>query len=200
VSAVPPGIVKSRRRTGALLLVASLATIAAVVIAIGVWLTAPPVVRPIPSGLGGTTTGYSLPTAPGSGSAPTSPPTPGEQLAALRRQDAAAVADIPDGYWVPQLGSNRVGIDTTGRQWDEQAILDDHDHWRSYGGVLLVSSDFRTYKYAGYWVTVVPAAASSDPGTVIAWCDRHGLPGTNCLAKRLSTTSTYAGDNTRNRP
>jgi hypothetical protein len=191
---VPVGVVRARRTTGALLLVSSLATVVAVVVAVGAWLTAPRQVVPITPGYGGSTTVQSFPT----GSTATTL-TAGEALAAHRTADAAAVAAVGDGSWVPQLASNRVGTDKTGRYWDEQAILDDHERWRAYGGVLLWSGDFKTYKNDDFWVTVVPSQAAGSADAVVAWCDQQNLSGDHCLAKRLSTTSEYAGDNTKNR-
>jgi hypothetical protein len=201
MSAVPAAVVRARRTTGVILLASSLAAIIAVVVAVGTWLTAPPVVRPIPSNQYGAAGGqYSATAGVPVASGPSAPALSAhDQLVVYLTNDAATVTGVPDGYWVPQLASNRVGLDRTGHSWDEQAILDDHEHWRTYGGTLLWSADFATYKGEDYWVTVVPSQASSTAEAVLAWCEGQQIGGDNCLAKRLSTSSPYTGDNTRHR-
>jgi len=189
---VPHGVVRARRATGAILLSSSIVSVIAVVLALGLWVTAPPQVHPIdPNG----TTG--LGPSPSASPTPVTPTgTPEQQLAGYRAGDATDVASIPDGYWVPQLASNRPGTDAKGRYWDDAAILQDHVSWRAYGGVLLWSGDFATFTSTDYWVTVVPSMASSTSGQVISWCKQQGIGRDNCFAKRLSTSNPYTHDNT----
>jgi len=200
MNAIPYGVVKARRTTGGILLLSSLATVVAAVLAIGTWFIAAPEVNPIVPGSGGTAIG-SVPTpAPVNPSGVVPAPTPEEQLADLRASDAAVVANIPDGYWVPQLASNRPGTDRDGNVWDAATILQDHLYWRSYGGALLWSGDFMTYNSSDYWVTVVPSSASSTSDDVLAWCVSQNIGRNNCLAKRISTNYPHTGDNTRSGP
>jgi hypothetical protein len=199
MSTIPYGIIKARRTTGGLLLTSSLAAVVGVVLVIGGWLTAAPEVHPIAQGFGNGTLNGPL-SAPAPVYSPDTPsiPAPDNQLSALRVSDSAVVKSIPDGYWVPQLASNRSGTDKQGYQWDAAEILQDHLNRRNnYGGALLWSGDFMTFKSSDYWVTVVPSQASSTPEPVLDWCIAQNIDRDHCLAKRISTTSPYTGDNTK---
>ncbi|MGI9000562.1 MAG: hypothetical protein ACR2GH_02735 [Pseudonocardia sp.] len=198
---IPYGVVKARRTTGVILLVTGLATLLALVLAIGYLVTKPPEVRSISQGSGGAAPEYPAASVNPSGAASYSP-TPGEQLASYYADDADELASVPDGYWVPQLASNQSGVDKQGTTWDEASILQDHLRRRTaYGetAALLNSNDFLTYTLKNYWVTVLPSLASSTPEPVLAWCDATGIDADHCIAKRLSRSSAYPGDNTRNR-
>lgn len=197
MSAIPYAIVRARRTTGLLLLLVSIVTTVAVALAVGSYLVAPRTVQPVAAPTGGTATGSPQQAGTG-GLAAAAPLTAAQQLASLRSSDAAAVATVPDSYWVVQLASNHVGPDKSGSVWTEESILADHQALRNtYGGVLLSSNDFATYSHPDYWVTVLPSQVSSSPEPLIAWCGAQGIDRDHCGAKRLSRTLPYTGDNTK---
>jgi hypothetical protein len=200
VSTIPHAVVRARQMTGWLLLVVSIVTTAALALAFGAYLSAPRTVQPVAAPSGGNAPIGAAAQPPGGGTSATAPLTPSQQLASLRASDAPTVFAVPDGYWVVQLASNRVGTDRAGRRWDEASILTDHQARRNrYGGALLWSGDFATYSRPDHWVTVVPSQVASSPEPLLAWCAQQGVDRDHCAAKRLSTTSAYTGDNSRYR-
>jgi hypothetical protein len=150
----------------------------------------PVVPTPLP-----TTTSRSTPSP-----APPTPTDPGSALRQRARDDRTALAAVPDGYWVPQLSSKKVGLVADGVTYTEQAIWDDHTTIRGAvtGVALLWSGDYTTFKYDDYWVTVVASEPSETPDAANAWCDSHGYDRDHCYAKRISATGHFA-QTTKNR-
>jgi len=118
---------------------------------------------------------------------------PDAALAQQTASDRPSIAGIPDGYWVPQLSSKRVGLVADGITYTEQAIWEDHYAIRSAnpGAALLWSGDYTTFKYPDFWVTIMPSAYSSSPESANQWCANQGFDGDRCYAKRISITSYY---------
>ncbi|MDQ4039334.1 MAG: hypothetical protein M3313_13530 [Actinomycetota bacterium] len=118
---------------------------------------------------------------------------PGAALTQQAADDRSTIAEIPDGYWVPQLSSKRVGLVADGITYTEQAIWEDHYGIRSAnpGAALLWSGDYTTFTYPDFWVTIIPAAYSSTAEDANQWCASRGFDADNCYAKRISATSYY---------
>ena len=118
---------------------------------------------------------------------------PGAALAQQTASDSPVIAGIPDGYWVPQLSSKRVGLVADGITYTEQAIWEDHYAIRSAnpGAALLWSGDYTTFTYPDFWVTIMPSSYSSSPESANQWCANRGFDGDRCYAKRISITSYY---------
>ena len=58
----------------------------------------------------------------------------------------------------------------------------------NYKDVFMVSSsDYTTFRYSGYYVTMIPRTFST-AAAANAWCDSEGFATGNCFAKRLSHT------------
>lgn len=198
MNSVPRGVVAARRTAGVLLIVAGLVTVTGLIVLVGWWSSRPPTITTLP-------TGCCAPTA-AVASGPTSTPgtvvppaDPGAQLQAQKDADSAAVAAIPDGAWVAQLSSKRVGLVAAGITYSNATILSDHQDLRGrYPDVaLLWSGDFRTFKYPNFWVTIVTTPYST-ADEANAWCDAQQLDADHCYAKRISATTSYT-PNTKGR-
>lgn len=193
---IPRVVVTARRTAGAILVVSALATIVALVLVFAWWFTLAPTVRAV-AGPSGSVPSYSvqIPAA-----VPATPTDPGAVLAQQAANDQATVATIPEGYWVPQLSSKRIGTVDDGKTYTEQDIVDDHLELRSQypGAVLLWSGDYPTFTLPDLWVTILPSDYHSGPAGANAWCDASGRDKDHCFAKRISSTSRY-GHNTEHR-
>ena len=125
---------------------------------------------------------------------PSAPPDPLAQLQAQTAADASSVALIPDGWWVPQIGSKTDGIVVDNVIWDNQMIFNDHQALRnSYAGVALIfSSDYKSFERENYWVTIVAGASSASPDDALAWCSNAALDNDHCFARRVSVGGGYS--------
>jgi hypothetical protein len=177
--------------------VAALGALAALLF-VGPW--AP--LRPAPTS--GTTSAAPVPQAPAvpTAAAPPvqAPPSPapvaadpGERLRTQADADRPLLASVPEGEWVPQLSSKKVGLVADGITYTEQDIWNDHEKLRAGtpGAALLWSGDYTTFKYSDFWVTVVPSAHSRTADAANRWCASKGLDGDHCYAKRIGRTGTY---------
>lgn len=99
------------------------------------------------------------------------------------------MAVVPEGYWVPQLSSKKVGLVANGITYDEQAIWRDHANIRTDipGATLAWSGDYVTFSSPDFWVTIVPSASSDSPDVVNQWCANRRLDADRCFAKRIGT-------------
>lgn len=107
--------------------------------------------------------------------------------------DRATLAAITDGMWVPQVSSKRVGLKADGIVYDNAAILENHQRWRSSfpEAKLLWSNDWGSFRSSpDYWVTVI-ATAFNTPEEANQWCDTQSLSSNDCFARRLTTSSAY---------
>ena len=111
-------------------------------------------------------------------------------LAALRRQaalDANEVAGL-EGRWVPQLSSKLNGTfdAVDNHTYDYSDIWNEHLRLRlRYPDALLLNStDWKSYRNPGFWVTVV-GPTRDDWKPVLTWCTDEGFPDSHCGAKRL---------------
>jgi serine/threonine kinase PknH len=143
----------------------------------------------------------SIPT-PTMAQAPTQTSTPTQSPAtdpatALREQANAdrlvLKTTIPDGMWVPQISSKKVGTVADGITYDNADILVNHQRWRAKfpAAKLLWSNDWGSfYLSPDFWVTVV-ATPFSTPDQANQWCAAQSLSVNDCLARRLSVSSDY---------
>ena len=139
------------------------------------------------------------PSGPGPKStAPVSPAgitvSPLDQLNARADRDQPQVEQLV-GYWVPQVSSKMLGTVDAGREYSYADILDNHEQWAMhYSPVLLLrSGDFGSFSLKGYWVTVVGSGYAT-AAQANSWCDVQGIPANDCFAKRLSRSSSAAGN------
>lgn len=151
--------------------------------------SAPPVAPVAPSGDG------SAGVAPSS----TEPDRPLDSAAAqvaLNRevaQDRAAAEQLV-GTWVPQLSSKRPGLVADGVTYDYPRIWSNFQQLRArYPNALLIwSGDYLSFKFADFYVTVVPEP-HADGELANRWCDSAGLAPADCYAKFLSHDGGPAG-------
>ncbi len=118
-------------------------------------------------------------------------------LAALQRiaaEDAPAIEAL-DGRWTPQLSSKEKGTVWDGLVYDYADILALHLRLKArYPEVLLAfSSDWRSFKLPGYWVTVegTPYAGAR---AALDWCVGEGWSADNCYAKRIRRDGDWETD------
>ncbi|GAA1862536.1 hypothetical protein GCM10009836_48540 [Pseudonocardia ailaonensis] len=129
----------------------------------------------------------------------TSPPSsqtapPGTLLTQEVLADRPAVESLV-GTWIPQLGSKQVGLVVNGVRFDEAAIWGDFQNIRTRfpQALLLRSDDYRSFRSAGFWVTVMPLRFST-PQDANRWCASVTLSADDCFAKRLSHTEGPEGN------
>lgn len=118
-------------------------------------------------------------------------------LDALRRIAAAddpAVSEDLAGAWLPQLSSKVEGTADDGIVYTYEDILAEHLRLRArYPDVRLVnSSDWRSYRFGGFWVTVVGRTwpAWRPP---LRWCATAGFDDGHCYAKLLRRERPWEG-------
>lgn len=189
---IPRAVVSARRTAGVILLGAGLITVVALTLLIGWWATRPPTAVATPNASNTVTS----PAATYQPSPTYAQPVVVDASAALQQHvaaDRAAIANIPDGYWVPQLSSKRLGLLPDGVTYTTESILADHQQLRgAYSGVaLLWSGDYPTFDSDSFWVTVVASQYSNSSADALAWCDSQGLDRHHCYAKRISATTRY---------
>ncbi|HET9257824.1 MAG TPA: serine/threonine-protein kinase [Pseudonocardiaceae bacterium] len=177
-----PGNTRPARSKKPFLIAVPLFVIVACLIAIRPWASSPNSFPP------------PRPSSPVSEPGPTLLPDPALTLRQQANADRAALAEIPDGMWVPQISSKWVGLYADGIKYDNAAILANHQRWRAGfpASKLLWSGDWRTFDSAhDYWVTVA-AIAFGTPDDANQWCDARSLPPNDCFARRLSTSNLYS--------
>lgn len=120
-----------------------------------------------------------------------------DALAALKRIAAADEPDVAselDGRWVPQLSSKQDGTTDAveNHTYDYADILAEHLRLRlQYPNVrLLFSSDWKSYQYGGFWVTVA-GTASPGPRPALGFCKSEGFPSSHCYAKHILRDGPY---------
>jgi hypothetical protein len=132
-------------------------------------------------------------------SAPTSVPTASQVprfaaaselpdvLLARRADTDRKTAEALQEAWVPQIASKAHGTVENGRTYVYRDILEEHLSLRSlFPGALLVrSDDFLSFRYGGYWVTVVGEGFAT-AATANSWCAAHAFARGDCFAKLLS--------------
>ena len=183
MSAVPAAVVRARRTTGVILLASSLAAIIAVVVAVGTWLTAPPVVaRSRPAR-----------TAPPAGARPPQAcrphPAPPHRSVRARPTRGPPQRRRRDRRGRPgRLLGAAARLQSRGPRPHGPHLGRAGDPRRSRAVArlqrrLLWSADFATFTSEDYWVTVVPSQAGSTA--------RRCSPGatTNRAAGRTATPS-----------
>ena len=114
-----------------------------------------------------------------------------EELQRLQAEDRSE-AEALVGQWVPQLSAKRPGLVANGITYDYVEILRDfHDTQARYPDALLLSSsDYTSFRYGDFWITVVPRPHLDGP-TTNTWCDAEGIPLEDCYAKMISHTIGY---------
>lgn len=120
-------------------------------------------------------------------------PDPATALYEQANTDRATLVAITDGMWVPQVSSKRVNLFADGRLYDNAAILENHQRWRSSfpAARLLWSNDWGSFHSSpNYWVTVI-ATAFNTPEEALQWCATQSLSCNDCIARRLTRLSTY---------
>jgi serine/threonine-protein kinase len=127
---------------------------------------------------------------------PATPTDEASAQAALAQQAAADHDQVEQlvGQWVPQLSSKKLGLVANGTTYDYQQIWADYQQLaqRYPGALLLRSSDYTSFKYTDFWITVVPQTFSTPDGAN-AWCDSQNIDANDCFAKKLMHTGGYAG-------
>ena len=108
-----------------------------------------------------------------------------QQLAA----DHPAVESLA-GQWVPQLSSKTYGMVVDGVTYDYLEIWQDFESTSQAhpGALLLWSSDYSTFQFSSYYVTIVPSSYPSG-SQAAAWCTGNGLGANDCYAKLISHTA-----------
>lgn len=111
--------------------------------------------------------------------------SPEEALSTYTKQGTAKADDL-EGQWVTQVSAKDVGLETDGKTWTAQDIVDEFETNRvKYPGAILIhSSDWDSYKDDNYWVTIIDTPYS-DPEPALDQCRSWGLDRNNCIAKRL---------------
>lgn len=119
----------------------------------------------------------------------TTPADPAEALEALRQESLDEARSQLSGGWVTQLSSKNVGLEAEGQTWDEAAILEDFENYKSRypNAILLWSGDWSTYEGNNFWVVVL-GESYSDPEEALGVCRSDGLDRNSCAAKWLSET------------
>jgi hypothetical protein len=111
-------------------------------------------------------------------------------------QDGEPVAESVVGYWLPQVSSKTVGTTSaSGVTYGHREILQDFRSWQQVypDAILVLSTNFSSFRYDGYWVTVVPRPFT-DAASVHRWCEAQQLSRDDCLGKRLSHDSGPEGN------
>lgn len=130
---------------------------------------------------------------------PTPTPTPTDEAsaeAALAQQVSADHGQVEQlvGLWVPQVSSKKLGLVVNGVTYDYQQIWADYQQLAAQypGALLLRSSDYTSFTYSDFWVTVVPQTFDTPDGAN-AWCDSQNIDANDCFAKKLMHTGGVAG-------
>ncbi|MDS0133213.1 MULTISPECIES: zinc ribbon domain-containing protein [unclassified Amycolatopsis] len=123
--------------------------------------------------------------------------TPTDARTLLQRQveqDRSSVEQLV-GSWLPQLSAKKPGTLPNGTTHDYDTIWADFLANRQLhpDALLLWSGDYSSFRYADFWITVVPQQFS-DGASANAWCDSYEIPKDDCYAKRLMHTGGYAGN------
>lgn len=122
---------------------------------------------------------------------------PTDARALLQRQvdqDRSEVERLV-GSWLPQLSAKKPGTVANGITHDYDTIWADFlaNRQRHPEALLLWSGDYSSFRYADFWITLVPQQFS-DGASANAWCDSYGIAKDDCYAKRLMHTGGYAGN------
>jgi hypothetical protein len=129
----------------------------------------------------GTGAGAETSTVASPPSASPAPMTPRQKLAITRDTDHSTIESTLVGYWVPQLASNKPGVDAKGRSWDDEQVWDEHALLKRQFGALLLNSNDYVFKYSDYWVSLAPTGFSTSD-EALAWCRSQGRDNDHCYA------------------
>jgi serine/threonine-protein kinase len=156
--------------------------------------TAPTVTQQAPAAEGyDQTTAPEPPVTTESSLAPTDPVSAKAELDRLVAADRGAVESLV-GQWVPQLSAKRPGLVANGITYDYVTILADFraNQARYPDARLLFSGEYTSFKFADFWITVVPQPYSDGP-SANGWCDAAAIPPDDCYAKMISHSQGYDG-------
>jgi len=136
---------------------------------------------------------YSSPAPTYSSPAPTDPSSAKAELDRLVAADRATVESLV-GQWVPQLSAKRPGLVANGITYDYVTILADYraNQARYPDAKLLFSGEYTSFKFADFWITIVPQPYSDGP-SANTWCDAAAIPPDDCYAKMISHSQGYDG-------
>ena len=189
------------RRSNAPWIVAGVsATVAAVLLALGMLITLRPATTTVavPTPVAAPTVTVGVPVAREASDATGTDASSGTaaasaSLQAIVEADRSTVEGVV-GSWVPQLSAKHEGTKADGITYDDSSILAHYSSLaaRYPSAALLWSGDWPVFNGSDYWVVVYPQSfATADAAN--AWCDAQGFSVDDCLAKKLSHSGGPAG-------